>query len=152
MSKSRRDRGFSEVPIAALTPQGDFPLAAPTPPIQIVVMRPDSGEYCTLHTLPFVQERELNIIRELCVVIDNASEEEIIAVRLMGREERVLVERVFSPPAWRTLHYVERDLVLPEVLKYAQAKTNKGATYAEVTLAIIYSPIHATIKDFAPLI
>lgn len=84
MAKSRRDRGFSEVPIAALTPQGDFPLAAPTPPIQTVVMRPDSGEYRTLHTLPFVQERELNIIRELCVVIDNASEEEIIAVRLMG--------------------------------------------------------------------
>ena len=152
MSKSRRDRGFSEVPIAALTQQGDFPLAAPTPPIQTVVMRPDSGEYRTLHTLPFVQERELNIIRELCVVIDNASEEEIIAVRLMGREERVLVERVFSPPAWRTLHYIERDLVLPEVLKYAQAKTNKSATYAEVTLAIIYSPIHATLKDFTPLI
>ena len=70
----------------------------------------------------------------------------------MGRDERVLVERVFSPPAWRTLHYMERDLVLPEVPKYTQAKTNKGATYSEVVLAIIYSPIHATSANFVPLI
>ena len=151
MSENRRSDELSEIPIAALTPQGDFPLAAPTPPVQMAVMRPDSGEYHTLHSLPSIQERELNIIRELHITIHNASEEEIIAVRLMGGEE-TLIERVFSPPPWRTLHYVERDRVLPEVPKYAQAKTNKGATYAEVALAVIYSPIHATSANFVPLI
>jgi len=42
--------------------------------------------------------------------------------------------------------------VVPEVPKYAQAKANKGANYAEVALAVIYSPIHATSANFVPLI
>ena len=146
MSESER-----EIPIAILTPQEDFLLAEPTPPIQIAEMKPDAGKYRTLHPLtPPVQEREVNIIRRLGITIRNASEEEIIAVRLKGEEE-TLIERIFSPPPWTTLHFEQRELILSEVPKYAQAKTNKGATYAEVVLVIIYSPIHATLADFVPI-
>ena len=138
-----------EIPIAILTPQEDILLAAPSSPVQTLVMRPDAREYRTLHSLPPVQTTELNVIRRLCITIHNTSEEEIIAVRLRGKEE-TLIERVFSLSQWETLRYEERELILPEAPKYAQAKTNKGATYAIVILAIIYSPLHATLADFVP--
>ena len=101
--EERREDETSEIPIAILTPQGDFPLAAPTPLVQTVVMTPDIKEYRTLHSLPPVPERGVGMVELRVIILNpgcNPSEEEIISVRLRGEEE-TLVERAFR------LHHLE---------------------------------------------
>jgi len=149
----RRGGEFSEVPIAILTPQGDFSPITPTPHAQIVGITPDIKEYRSLHSLPYVPERENNMV-ELRIIICNPgcnpSGEEIISVRLKG-EEVTLVERAFRLHHLEDLYYAER-LVLPEIPKYAQAKTDRDETSARVEIAIIYSiPDYAPLTSFVPL-
>ena len=151
--EERREDETSEIPIAILTPQGDFPLAAPTPLVQTVVMTPDIKEYRTLHSLPPVPERGVGMVELRVIILNpgcNPSEEEIISVRLRGEEE-TLVERAFRLHHLEDLYYAER-LVLPEIPKYAQAKTDRDETSARVEIAIIYSiPDYAPLMSFVPL-
>ena len=151
--QSERSEGGREIPIAILTPQEDFLLAGPTPSVQTAVMTPDIKEYRTLHSLPPVPEREAGMI-ELRVIIRNPgcnpSEEEIISVRL-GSGGETLVERAFRLHHLEDLYYAER-LVLIETPKYAQAKTDRDETSAEVALTIIYSiPDYVPLTSFVPL-
>jgi len=145
--------GEREIPIAILTPQGDFSPITPAPHALTVEITPDIKEYRSLHSLPLVPEREVSMV-ELRVIIRNPgcnpSEEEVISVRLRGEEE-TLVERSFLLHHLEDLYYAER-LMLPEMPKYAQAKTDRDETSARVTITIIYSiPDYAPLTSFAPL-
>jgi len=153
MSEDRGGGEASEIPIAILTPQGDFSPITPAPHAQTIEMTPDIKEYHSLHSLLSVPERENNMV-ELRIIIRNPgcnpSGEEVISVRLRGEEE-TLVERAFRLHHLEDLYYAER-LVLPEMPKYAQAKTDRDETSARVEIAIIYSiPYYAPLTSFAPL-
>ena len=154
MSEDRRSEEASEIPIEILTPQGDFFPITPAPHALTVEITPDIKEYRSLHSLPSVPERGMSSMVELRVIIRNPgcnpSEEEIISVRLRGGEE-TLVERAFRLHHLEDLYYAER-LVLPEMPKYAQAKTDRDETSARVEIAIIYSiPDYAPLTSFVPL-
>ena len=153
MMRRRREDGASEIPIAILTPQGDFSPITPAPHAQTVEITPDIKEYRSLHSLPPVPERGVGMVELRVIILNpgcNPSEEEIISVRLRGEEE-TLVERAFRLHHLEDLYYAER-LMLPEMPKYAQAKTDRDETSARVEIAIIYSiPDYAPLTSFVPL-
>jgi len=157
MSEDRRSEEASEILIALLTPQGDFLPAVPTLPVQTVEMTPDIKEYHTLHSLPPVYETGAHRVILQVIIRNkflntgcNPSEGEIISVRLKD-EEVVLIEREFHLHRWAYIHHAE-SLILPDVAKYAQAKTNKDVTSAEVAIAIVYLSSYTTPVNFVPLI